>query len=35
MLNVEAIEMLITGCNDTNIRLYEVREGGLTLGKIL
>jgi|JI6StandDraft_1071083.scaffolds.fasta_scaffold05434_8 WD40 repeat protein len=27
--------MLITGCNDTNIRLYEVREGGLILGKIL
>lgn len=35
VLYVEAIEMLITGCNDTNIRLYELREAGLVLGKIL
>lgn len=27
--------MLVTGCNDTNIRLYEVRENGLVQGKTL
>ena len=30
---LESLEMLITGCNDSLVRLYEVRTTGLKLVK--